>query len=142
MEQASSAPDDLKIFLEEISVPVTFMRRLAHYIAGKEKPEPIPLYVSGEILEIKTGTLGVLIEISGEADREMEIPTADFPVENPQIGQRFFAKIDEDHPRTVYDIEPMKIREKRTFDEIFIDLFGKDIYDKVVSPGQGEEMPS
>lgn len=138
IEESNSAPDDLKVFLEEISIPAAFMRRLAHYIAEKEKPEPIPLYVTGEILEIKAGTLIITIEISDEADRELEIPTAEFPAENPQVGQRFFAKINEEYPDTVYDIEPMKMREKRTFDEIFIDLFGKDIYDKVVSPGQGE----
>lgn len=142
MEQANSAPDDLKLFLEEISIPAAFMRRLAHYIAEKDKPEPMPLYVSGEILAIKAGTLAVTIEISGEEDRELEIPIADFPAENPQVGQRFFAKINEEHPDTVYDIKPMKMREKRTFDEIFIDLFGKDIYDKVVSQGQGEEKSS
>lgn len=139
MEQANGAMDELKVFLEEISVPTSFMTRLAHYIAGKDKPEPLPLYVSGEILEIKDAVLGVAIEISGEDDWEREIPIADFPAENPQVGRRFFAKIDEDRPGIVYDIEPMKMRKQRTFDEIFIGLFGEDVYTKVVSHNSGLE---
>jgi tetratricopeptide (TPR) repeat protein len=131
MDQKTNAFQELKAFTEkDLTEPVLFMDRLDEYADELDKPEPIPWYVSGEILEIKENTLRVLIERSGEEDEEREIPKKDFPEENPQVGQLFFAKIDEDRPEVVYGINPLP-PDDRTFDEIFIELFGKKIYEIV-----------
>ena len=63
-------------------------------------------------------------------DKEREIPKKDFPEENPQVGQLFFAKIDADRPEVVYGIDPLP-PDDRTFDEVFFELFGKKVYDIV-----------
>ncbi len=139
VENKAGVFHELKTFAEdELSIPVSFMKRLAEYVDELEKPEPIPWYAAGEILEIKEKTLLVTIERSGEEDQQREIPKKDFPEENPRIGQNFFAKIDEDQPDIVYDIEPLPF-EETTFDEIFIELFGKDVFDKVRANWEKEE---
>ncbi|MCX6579939.1 MAG: tetratricopeptide repeat protein [Candidatus Aminicenantes bacterium] len=129
----------LKTYVEEdLKMPVALMDRLDEYVDGLEKPAPLPWRISGEILEIKSDTLLVTIERSGQEEQKREIPRQDFPEENPVVGQHFFAKIDPDNPGIVYDIEPLKFS-KRTFDEIFISLFGKDTYDKVSTHWEKED---
>jgi Tfp pilus assembly protein PilF len=129
----------LKTYVEEdLKMPVALMDRLDEYVDGLEKPAPLPWRISGEILEIKEDTLLVTIERSSQETQKREIPRQDFPEENPVEGQHFFAKIDPDNPDIVYDIEPLKFS-KRTFNEIFISLFGKEIYDKVSTHWEKED---
>jgi len=129
----------LKTYVEEdLKMPVALMDRLDEYVDELEKPAPLPWRISGEILEIKEDTLLVTIERSGQEAQKREIPRQDFPEENPLVGQHFFAKIDPEYPGIVYEIEPLKFS-KRTFDEIFISLFGKDTYDKVSTHWEKED---
>lgn len=130
-DQKTGAFQELKTFTEkDLTEPVSLMDRLDEYADELDIPEPIPWYISGEILEIKENTLRVLIERSGEEDKKREIPKKDFPEDNPQVGQLFFAKIDKERPDVVYGIDPLP-PDDRTFDEVFIELFGKKIYDIV-----------
>ena len=130
-DQKTGAFQELKTFTEkDLTEPVSFMDRLDEYADELDIPEPIPWYVSGEILEIKENAIRVLIERSGEEDKKREIPKKDFPEDNPQVGQLFFAKIDKERPDVVYGIDPLP-PDDRTFDEVFIELFGKKIYDIV-----------
>jgi tetratricopeptide (TPR) repeat protein len=141
LDRETGAFDGLKIFVDEdLSMPTALMGRLDRFVDEREKPEPIPWYAAGEILEIKENTLRVSIDNSDTEVEEREIPRNGFPDNNPKIGQRFFAKIDKDKPDIVYDIKPLRVR-KRTFDEIFISLFGKDIYNKASAHWKKEDEP-
>ncbi len=121
---------DVEEFLRDISPLVNLMERLSEYSFQQNKPEPIPWYVAGEINEITDTHLVVTVERSGYEDEERIIPREDFPEENPQIGQRFFAIIKKNQPEKLLEIEPLPMREM-SFDQVFIELFGKEVYDIV-----------
>ena len=132
------ALEPLGEFLRDISPLVNLMGRLADYAYQLNKPEPIPLYVSGEIKEITATHLLVIVEHSDSEEQEWKIPRRDFPEENPQIGQHFFAKIEKNHPDQLQDIEPLPVREE-SFEEILRSLFGDEAYEKISALWEKEE---
>ena len=67
-------------------------------------------------------------------EQERKIPRQDFPEENPQIGQLFFAEIEETQPDKLLVIEPLPVdKGKRSFEEILRSLFGDEAYEKAGS---------
>jgi Tfp pilus assembly protein PilF len=126
-------------FIQDIIPLLKLMKHLSDYAYEQEKPEPIPLYVSGEINEITDTHLVVMVEHSGSDEQEWKIPRQDFPGKNPQIGQQFFAKIEKDQPDRLQDIEPLPVREE-SFEEILRSLFGDEAYEKISALWEKEEQ--
>jgi hypothetical protein len=126
-------------FLRDITPLLKLMKRLSDYTYEQEKPEPIPLYVSGEIKEITDDCLVVTVEHSSHEDEEWTIPRQDFPEEKPRVGQRFFGVIKQEQPDKLAEIKPMPVREKKSFDELFISLFGREAYEVVSARWKEEE---
>jgi hypothetical protein len=126
-------------FLRDITPLLKLMKRLSDYTYEQEKPEPIPLYVSGEIKEITDDCLVVTVEHSSHENEEWTIPRQDFPEEKPRVGQRFFGVIKQEQPDKLAEIKPMSVREKKSFDELFISLFGREAYEVVSARWKKEE---
>lgn len=135
----SSALKNLEEFLRDISPLVKLMERLSEYTIQQDKSEPIPRYVAGEIKEITDRHLIVTVERSGYDDEERKIPRQDFPDENPQVGQHFFAVIEKAQPDKLVEIEPLPVKEE-SFEDILRSLFGKEAYEKMSSRWGEEEL--
>jgi len=133
--------EKLRTVLKEISPLDNFMERLSQTVNRLNKPEPIPLYVSGEIKEMTATHLVVTVENSDCKDRELTIPRQEFPHENSSEGQHYFAAVKEEQPDKLLNIELMPLRKERSFDELFISLFGEETYGVVSArwKGEGEE---
>jgi len=121
---------ELRAFTAEIEMAKVLMGRLYRHAGQIREQLAIPWFVSGQVEEIRENTLLVSVESSNREDELVEIPGPGFPHENPRIGQRFFAKIDPAKPAELYDIQPLEYEESG-FDEIFISIFGQEVFDRV-----------
>jgi hypothetical protein len=119
------------------------MKRLSDTAYELNKPEPTPWDVSGEIKAITADSVTVTVMHSGE-EKEWTMPRQEFPVENFQTGQHFFAAIKPEQPRQLLDIELLPVREEKSFDDLFISLFGREAYEVVSArwSEEEEEKPS